>query len=224
MFLYMYFTLNALRYLLRRLAVYLRNIGGSGKDNWNHARTAQVSFRYLSHPPDVTDGLRASEGCSEHADRSSFTNSAPLLIFPWLFSALPTLIRFFLSSVSRSHGHICAGVLGFLFIRLEVLAFCSSSRLHTRTVLSRETPVHEAMHDYASDPYALFQSHTALLPCCTGCIFCRIFCLTGCRIFCRTGRWELVVHGKNGVTANEKFIAPGHEPHKLTSKERLQVC
>mmetsp|Transcript_33367 Transcript_33367/g.55997 ORF Transcript_33367/g.55997 Transcript_33367/m.55997 type:complete len:144 (-) Transcript_33367:281-712(-) len=38
-----------------------------------------------------------------------------------------------------------------------------------------------------------------------------------------SGRWELVVHGKNGVTANEKFIAPGHEPHKLTSKERLQV-
>eukprot|EP00976_Prorocentrum_cordatum_P068985 1179362-Prorocentrum_minimum.AAC.4 len=38
------------------------------------------------------------------------------------------------------------------------------------------------------------------------------------------GAWELVVHGKNGVTADEKFIAPGHDPHKLSSKERLQVC
>mmetsp|Transcript_20353 Transcript_20353/g.44540 ORF Transcript_20353/g.44540 Transcript_20353/m.44540 type:complete len:144 (-) Transcript_20353:192-623(-) len=37
------------------------------------------------------------------------------------------------------------------------------------------------------------------------------------------GCWELVVHGKNGVTADEKFIAPGHDPHKLTTKERLQV-
>jgi len=37
------------------------------------------------------------------------------------------------------------------------------------------------------------------------------------------GCWELVVHGKNGVTADEKFIAPGHDPHKLNSKERLQV-
>mmetsp|Transcript_16128 Transcript_16128/g.22277 ORF Transcript_16128/g.22277 Transcript_16128/m.22277 type:complete len:145 (-) Transcript_16128:208-642(-) len=37
------------------------------------------------------------------------------------------------------------------------------------------------------------------------------------------GCFELEVLGKNGVTVSDKFLAPGHEPFKLNSQDRMQV-
>eukprot|EP00854_Cymbomonas_tetramitiformis_P004367 gene4367-5373_t len=36
-------------------------------------------------------------------------------------------------------------------------------------------------------------------------------------------RFELVVHGKNGVTVREQFLAPGHEPFGLHSQDLFRV-